>query len=866
MPFVANAQTANRNTVIIGKVIDEKNNKPVSSATIRIENTNKGTIADKDGNFRLPKSNFGTNTNIKVTAVGYKPQIITLDLREDSIHISMIQNPVVLKGATVIGDITVEEIIRRAIDKKEENRRKYKTMQSQLYTKISMDFDKMQQTIGQINTEVNEFGVSFNTKKQKKKENDDSLRKQFMQGMVYETISKRYVDIPKRIDKTIIVNRRQTANIPQQLNQFALTEFIDFSQDEVSMLDTRIMTPLHHNALWHYDFELIDRQLYDTSYVYAIKVIPDTELYPVFEGTISIIEGTYQLVELNLKPSIDTKILMLDSVSFYEKFEDIGNNVWMPTYFENKFHIKAKIIPLIPAIEVTAGTTAIVSDVVLDQPLPKDIMNEFTDSARKANKSFVFDPNTAVLKNADSAKPQYWEDNALIQLTDREQKIYKEVDSAAKELDVDMNINVDSMFKMGDSLKGSFKEGEFFADYFFFPFGRSNRVEIQSFGLLTEFTIPYTTLTGDGVYSMGPHRWLGKASLTLSTDRQAGSFDDMMSAAFTFNVGEMEKALKPKSVFELGAGILSDIATFAHPFGEANLLSNSVDFWIFGQDYYDYYRKDGWNATAAYKFGLNSIKVRYENVRVKGFDKATDKTLFSKGPLRANPQPLLGEFTNITATASSAPIIPNKESFQIAGTLNYLYGWRGNEFDYSHHYEQGLCSLAVQFPILETGYGKILLYLAGVAGYSSHNTPTQNVFAIDAGSMFSIVSSPSHNSFVTAYNTGFGGTAFYSLHARLNLRDWWWRLLHLPKIKGRGLELSLAVATGRFFNKSEYWSARSLYKKTGKNNYYTETGIRIGRIPIPGTDLLYWSIEGRVGVGNLASGNWGGMLGLQLPF
>jgi len=88
-------------------------------------------------------------------------------------------------------------------------------------------------------------------------------------------------------------------------------------------------------------------------------------------------------------------------------------------------------------------------------------------------------------------------------------------------------------------------------------------------------------------------------------------------------------------------------------------------------------------------------------------------------------------------------------------------------------YSQYSGTASIQFPIFETGYGKILLLLSAAGGSADVNSPVQNLFTMEQSSILGNLFAPSDNSFITAYETYFGGTEFYSYNARLNLRDWW---------------------------------------------------------------------------------------------
>ena len=64
---------------IICRVIDKESSFPVSYATIQIENTSKGTIANVDGDFRIPVKFKTEKKNIIVSSIGYETAVIALE-------------------------------------------------------------------------------------------------------------------------------------------------------------------------------------------------------------------------------------------------------------------------------------------------------------------------------------------------------------------------------------------------------------------------------------------------------------------------------------------------------------------------------------------------------------------------------------------------------------------------------------------------------------------------------------------------------------------------------------------------------------------------------------------------------------------
>ena len=958
--------------VIEGIVLDKQTNKPIPAATIRIEGSNKGTICAKDGTFRLPKGYFFNKSNVKITSIGYYAKVVSLDLREDKVTIYLEQNPIELNAAIVVGEIEVNEIIKRAINKKEENRRKYNTLQGLLYSKFVLDMSsfvddnlmedkdktfKTKVTVKSLNEDSfyvsrekygrdsleitvhtnTEFEVNVNGKKvsvdtlitskhkrDKKKTfktkvtvkpivadsfyvsskeygrdsleitvhtntefeikvNDEKVSVdtlivskhnsvyigEFLEGFIYETFSEKYIDKERKIDKTLIVNRKQTANVPKTLNTMVLEQFVDFSQDEIDFVDAKIIAPLHKNALTHYKFKLLERKLFEDKYIYVIDVIPNTKVYPTFQGTISILEGTYQLIEAKLKPSANTKIHLIDSIEWYEKFENIGNDIWFPTYMENNATIKIKLLPFVPAIEVAWNTTSIYSDVIIDQPIPDFIYNDSIiyvdgDTTRKYKSNKMYDADSNVIQNiyvhpdADSTKAEYWEDNSIISLTEKEKEIYASVDTAAKKTGLDTIYNIFNSMNIDSIMAESYSVSKNNFSFNWFPDFKYNRVEDYSLGVRSDINIPipYTKLSGVGLYSLGQYRWFGNAKLEVGNNIKNGGL---------FSYSNILPIMSKKTSFSISAEIFSNVRHFSSPFVNINSYMGYLDMWIAGRDYCDYYRTDGWNTQLNFNYKKLKLNATYENRRDFVLDKSTyigywSKKDFSK--FRDNPIAETGDFhlikfsstfgNNITSTA---------ENFQYKFNANYQYGIRSSD---KSNFSQIYGTASIMFPIFETGYGNILMLLSVGGGWTDNNTPVQQLFAIEQTSFISNLFASSDNTFITAYENYLGGTEFYSYHARLNLRDWWWRLLRLPKIKGRGLELSFAGTIGKFFNNGTT-KLSNLYHST-KNGYYTEAGFRIGRIPIPGTDLIYWSLETRFGIGEYAKSRHGFLLNFQLPF
>ncbi|MDR0927849.1 MAG: DUF5686 and carboxypeptidase regulatory-like domain-containing protein [Ignavibacteria bacterium] len=799
---------AQNHTVIIGRVLEANSNKAIPSATVRITGSNKGTIANAEGVFRLPKGNFTNKHSIKISAVGYYTITEDIDLTNDSATFHLKINPVVMKQAVVTANINVNEIIRRAIAQKNTNKAKYNTMICQIYSKTMID---MAQTANDLYRDIGK----------------DTLQAQFGQGAIVENFATRYIDNDKNIDYRQITKRRQTANQSKSMNTHIIDDFVDFSKETVDILDARIITPLNNNALSHYKFELIERKMFDTSYIYVIKVIPNTAVFPTFEGHISILEGTYQIIEADLKPSKDTKIWVIDDLHFVEKFEFVQDNIWLPTYCEINGKFYLKLIPFIPAIQMEFNGKSIISNISVNVPLP-DSLYTMSDTTR-----------TDVAKDADSTTTNYWEDNALLELSEREKQMYQEIDTAAKELKIDVNdSNIVKKVKEYKAKQWNFN---------WIPDGWHNRVEGYTIGINTITSYRGFALSLCPQYDFGLKKEFGSAKLTYSNRKTDALSELLKFLPISTN----------KWTYSIYGRIFSNVSPFANVFKTPALSTNTFTTLFLNNDYYDYYRKDGWSIGGDINYKSLTISADYEEHRITGLDKTSDKCWIKRKTFRENPQPQIGSFALFKTSASMGEISSLFEITQFALNANYSIGYDRHNY---YTFAQAKGAFEVQFPIFETGYGNALLYLAVAGGIAAKNTPVQYQIAIDETSIFSNIFTPSNVTFITAFETYLGGTSYYSYHLRLNLRDWWWRFLHLPRIKGRGIELSVIGASGKFFNASD----NPLYRTS--DGYYTEAGVRLGRIPIPGTDLFYFSIEGRMGIGTAAKGNWGFIFDFQLPF
>ncbi|MBM2816926.1 MAG: Carboxypeptidase-like regulatory protein [Ignavibacteria bacterium] len=769
-----------------GVILDAKSKKPVPGATIRTEDGKYGTYAAPSGKFRLPLP--VAVKSLKVTSLGYESALANVKNDNDTLFVYLKESSILLRDVKVVGDIDVREIIRRAIERKKENSKKIHTFEGMLYSKLTAELDGS--VFGQAGGDGRSFsiGASLGEKAPEK-----------YKMFVLEKFCRNFRDFDSNKTHSVIIQRRQTANMTPDQNFMVIGTFIDFTEDEVNLVNTKITTPLANNALNYYNFTLIEREQLDSRYVYVIRVEPSTNLFPTFYGTIKIVEGTYHLIEVDLRPGDATAVPFIDSVQFHQKLDEPEQDLWVPVYLEvtGKGHLD--VIKSIMDIKIDLTSTSIYSDVKINKPLP--------DSIYKQNII-----RTTVAPKADSARREFWEQNALREITPKELQIYK---------------NVDSLVAL-DSTKDSIKKNKNF-NFDYGPEFDFNRASSVSVGANIDFSIYGIKLKPSAMYSFG-------------LQKPIGVFDISYQVSSTWN-----------NSWALSAGIYSNVGKFSTDESYPRLATSAAAL-LFHSDYYDYFLKEGWAAkikTGIYGVSLN---LGFDWARHFSLEKTTNRSIFSNRLWRKNLKAEDGDF-RVGTVSAKYNFVKSSDNIRREITLE-LSGLYGEKTVTKRNFTLLEAKLSGQIPTFFTGYSEMMLDFSISAGRADINTPVQYQFKMPTGL---VVYSRSSN-FYTAPIAKYGGTEYFMGSMEFNLTDIWWRAIGLPLYEKRGLDLLLAAASGRFAT-----GTLEGYLPTGRD-FYSEAGFGISRIPTFVSNVAFLAFQCRWGFGPIAKGNFGYSIGLSLPF
>jgi len=410
-----------------GTVLDSTSGEGVVGALLRIVGANTGTYATAKGWFRLPLASAPSDANplrLRITSLGYKPLEISISTLATAsrTRFNLAPAPVVL-GNVEVRALTADEIVRRAIAARAANAGNLNAVTTTIYTKI------------------NGFGILKIPFQGEKREE-----------VIIETVA-RVEDTykPKRSQKTTILQRRQTANIPAQNNIFAFNEFFNFLDDEVRIVNARLTTPLASNALAMYSYEYAgQRASGDGGTVYLLNFKPRTTAFPGFAGQLSIDASDYAVVEADFRPVL-TDMTFVQSLRYKQKFTRYttqGQTVWIPTYLQLNLRLATQALMGAAKAEGEFSAQSIVQNVNINAAAPV-AANAGANALKSSSQTVAAVQQTTppvprqpklrrkaretiVEPNADSARTEFWQKNSLYELTNEEAEVYRRLDSVER--------------------------------------------------------------------------------------------------------------------------------------------------------------------------------------------------------------------------------------------------------------------------------------------------------------------------------------------------------------------------------------------------------------------------------------------------
>lgn len=273
-------------TQITGKVMDEKGN-PLAFATIYIEGTTKGVVANEQGVYEIEPAQTGTLTLV-CQYLGYSKM-------QSRIHykgVKIVHNFEMTPDLNLIGEVIIAadredpaySIIRNAIRKRNYYKNLVKSYETDLYIKGNIKVLKAPDQL--LGSKVG---------------NMDGVLDSTGQGILYlsESRSKFYFMAPDKKKEVMYASVSSGNENIFRPNQFSLAGF-DFYNNYVNF-GRSLISPIADNALDFYDYRLEQASVdADGRLVNKILIKPKSRSKPLVNGYIYITDGLWNIHSLDV--------------------------------------------------------------------------------------------------------------------------------------------------------------------------------------------------------------------------------------------------------------------------------------------------------------------------------------------------------------------------------------------------------------------------------------------------------------------------------------------------------------------------------------------------------------------------------------
>jgi hypothetical protein len=736
--FCAAAAAGQETHLLRGSVADAASGDPLPAATVRILGTDRGTITNSRGEYLL---RLGPEPRILVFSyLSYQSETLRVALGTDSAAaIRLRPSPVVIPEVLVLAEDPALEIIRQAIEHKRSWMNRLGSYQFEAFTRQVLRRD----------TAIASISESYTTGYMR---SGDTLRE-------------------------IVRQKRQTKNLSAGENMAAVRRMVNFNEDRVTLFTINVnrtpssymfVGPTALDALEYYDYKLLSTSAVNGVDLYTIAVTPKSRVTPLFSGTITIADGTFAVMGVDLKPNETLAIPFLRNIDlrYRQQFALHDSIFWMPADIRIDGGFSVSIVGFsLPRIGVEQ--TSSIYDYALNVPVPDSIVRR---------RQVTVDSAAATYDEA------FWKSHEVLPLTPEEALAYGSIDSTQ---------TLDKQFEpkgplsaLGEGgLSALFEHGTF----------RFDRVEGFFLGVHGKTDkIPHVSLYGEAGVGFSDNLGKFKAGAVLYATR-----------ARTFGAGaEVYRSLER---FPDG-GYYGDVV-------------NSLTALLDKNDYNDYFYAHGYRAYLTARAGRRiAAEASFLSEQHYTAFVTTQYGLFNgNDPFRVNPPAAEGLLRSVRLDLRLGP---EAEPLGIASrTAIELSAERSSpslgssEFDFARY--QGTAELSV-----ETFAGGLLfppmLHVLLGGGTSSGTLPPQRMFTLDARTSGYAPFGVLRGSRVRE----FGGDAYVMLSLEHNFRSIPFLALDIPFLYRNSIELVTHAAF------AQAW--RGPVSTT--NGWYSEAGIGLARI------------------------------------
>jgi hypothetical protein len=739
LPIAQQLSFSQQTFTIRGTVTDAAAHEPLVAANIRLLGTSKGTISNGLGGYAI-SVDTGAHV-ILFSYLGYQAETLSVMVHENQTHdIKLLASPIKIPEIVVFGEDPALEIIRRAITTKHQWMDKLLSYRFEAYTRQVMRRD----------TSIAGITESYTTGYAKR---GDTLRE-------------------------VVRQKRQTLNVPIDENFAAVRRIVNFNDDEIDLFSIRadgnsssltFVGPTAPTALENYDYKLLATRRVNGMEIYEIQMKPKSRIKPLLDGTISIANGTFAVMGIDVKPNDVFSIPFLSDleIRYRQQFSLYDSIFWMPTNIHITGGFSVSIVGIsLPHIGIDFLSS--IYDYTINAPLPDTIFEKQRLTIDSA--AVKFDTT-------------FWKNNEVLPLTTDEQHAYSTLDSTQ---------TLEKQFEPKGPLASLTEKGtNAVLDILDVHF---NRVEGVYLGASKSFDHIFPLLQFDGAAGIG-----------LSDHRVAHDFGVTLFSTASHSLGA-------------GAEIYNTVQHVPDE-GYYGPLAISLMALLDKNDYRDYYLAHGFRTFLQYRpKPWLSAEMSYIAEHQSSLGIVTNYSIFSRSDdYRPNPEVTEGAYRafrwNVRLGAPAEPldlVSRNALEFSIEHTSPAI---ANSEYNFTQYH-------AFLTWNIKTFLGELLfppsLRIAVSGGTTTGSVPPQRMFSLDSRATGLSPFGTLRGSAVKEFQ----GDRFVMINLEHNFRTIPFLLLNTPFLYKRSIELLTHASF------AQTWMGTTPMI----SHWYSEAGIGISRI------------------------------------
>lgn len=321
-------------TTVKGKVIDAQTKEGIPFATVLVKDSKLGVSTDIDGFFRIKSET--KITELKVSSISYKTQVVAVPKGKDSLIISLESDNALLAELVVKptkyrnkNNPTVE-LIKRVIDNRKNNRVEgFESYQEEQYEKILMGVSNLSDKLKNAKMFRSWKVVTQNT--------DTTLLKgagitpAYLQESMQSFYSQKK---PKR--SKIWVNATQKIKFPIIDNDgverylYQLYQDSDIYDDHIVLVTDHFISPIADNAPIFYRYYPADTVEMEGSKIVRLQFFPRNKTDMLLQGELFVaLDSTYPVTRINYTVNPNINLNWVRKLEMDQKYKKLSSGKWV---------------------------------------------------------------------------------------------------------------------------------------------------------------------------------------------------------------------------------------------------------------------------------------------------------------------------------------------------------------------------------------------------------------------------------------------------------------------------------------------------------------------------------------------------------